>query len=77
MLLAVAAMGLTLSVCAEEHGEQTEQKTVVELPQWMKNIRLSGYGMVQYQTTSSARTYSSVSSMPVSTTARATRKTIT
>ena len=38
---------------AEEYRNQqkAEEKTVIEVPQWMKNIRLSGYGMVQYQTT--------------------------
>lgn len=52
MVLAVVAMSLTLPVCAEEHGEKEgEQKTVIEVPQWMRNIRLSGYGMLQYQTT--------------------------
>ena len=35
-----------LTVHAEKHGEEAEQKTVVEVPQWMRNIRLSGYGMV-------------------------------
>ena len=54
MLFAVVAMSLALSAYAgDEHGEQekAEKTSVVEVPQWMKNIRLSGYGMVQYQTT--------------------------
>ncbi|SEF71730.1 Phosphate-selective porin O and P [Xylanibacter ruminicola] len=28
---------------------QQEKKTVVEVPQWVKNIKFSGYGMLQYQ----------------------------
>ena len=38
---------------AEDHGEQgTAEKTAtVEVPQWVRNIKLSGYGMLQYQTT--------------------------
>lgn len=42
-------------LCAIVQGawaqQEGEQKTVVEVPQWMRNIRLSGYGMIQYQTT--------------------------
>ncbi len=42
----------SLAAYAEEHGEPgTAEKTAVEVPQWLRNIRLSGYGMVQYQTT--------------------------
>lgn len=28
---------------------QAQQKNVIELPQWMKDIKVSGYGMLQYQ----------------------------
>ena len=42
ILLAVLALNV--------HAQETEQKkTVIELPQWVKNIKLSGYGMLQYQ----------------------------
>ena len=42
----------SLAAYAEEHGEPgTAEKPAVEVPQWLRNIRLSGYGMVQYQTT--------------------------
>ena len=51
MLFVIVSMSLSLSVYAEEKQEDTEIKTFVEMPQWMRNIRLSGYGMVQYQTT--------------------------
>lgn len=42
-----------LTVHAEEHGERdmAEKPPTIEVPQWLRNIRLSGYGMVQYQTT--------------------------
>ena len=29
--------------------ESTQQKTTIELPAWVKNIKFSGYGMLQYQ----------------------------
>ena len=41
MLAAILVSG-SLTAHAEEHGE---------LPQWVRNIKLSGYGMLQYQTT--------------------------
>ena len=28
---------------------QSEHKTRIELPAWVKNIKFSGYGMLQYQ----------------------------
>ena len=31
------------------HAQEQEKKTTVELPQWVKNIKFSGYGMLQYQ----------------------------
>lgn len=51
MIAAILVCGLAAH--AEEHGEggTAEKTTVVEVPQWVKNIKLSGYGMVQYQTT--------------------------
>ena len=38
-------MALSLTVNAQEN----EKKTTIELPQWVKNIKFSGYGMLQYQ----------------------------
>ena len=35
-------MALTMNVSAQE-------KTTIEVPQWVKNIKFSGYGMIQYQ----------------------------
>ena len=29
--------------------EATQKKTTIELPAWVKNIKFSGYGMLQYQ----------------------------
>lgn len=38
-------MGFALASNAQEE----KKKTYVELPQWVKNIKVSGYGMLQYQ----------------------------
>ena len=45
MILTLAMMGFALASNAQESGK----KTVIELPQWVKNIKFSGYGMLQYQ----------------------------
>ena len=33
----------------EVQDAQQEKKTIIELPQWVKNIKFSGYGILQYQ----------------------------
>ena len=43
MTLALFAMGFALTANAQE------KKTTIEVPQWVKNIKFSGYGMLQYQ----------------------------
>ena len=43
--MTIALMALSLTVNAQEN----EKKTTIELPQWVKNIKFSGYGMLQYQ----------------------------
>ncbi len=43
MSLALLTLGFALTVNAQE------KKTTIELPQWVKNIKFSGYGMLQYQ----------------------------
>ena len=43
MILALLVTGSVLSVSAQD------SKGGIELPQWIKNIKLSGYGMLQYQ----------------------------
>ena len=45
MILALLVTGFALASNAQEE----KKKTVIELPQWVKNIKLSGYGMLQYQ----------------------------
>ncbi|MBP5409069.1 MAG: porin [Prevotella sp.] len=45
MILALLVTGFALTSNAQEE----KKKTVIELPQWVKNIKLSGYGMLQYQ----------------------------
>ena len=52
-MLAAILICSSLAVHAEEHGERgmAEKPTTIDVPQWVRNIRLSGYGMVQYQTT--------------------------
>ena len=53
-LMALVAL-TTTPVCAEtltevnEVQEATQQKTTIEVPAWVKNIKFSGYGMLQYQ----------------------------
>ena len=51
-LLVVLMMGFSATASAEEQevqNTQQEKKTLVELPQWVKNIKFSGYAMLQYQ----------------------------
>ena len=45
MILVLLVTGFALASNAQEE----KKKTVIELPQWVKNIKLSGYGMLQYQ----------------------------
>lgn len=40
--LALFIAGITLTA-------QAQEKALIEVPQWVKDIKLSGYGMVQYQ----------------------------
>lgn len=50
MTLGLMAMAFALNINAEEQEvKKTSEKAVIELPQWVKNIKLSGYGMLQYQ----------------------------
>jgi len=47
-------VALTLPTSAEtltevEEVQETQQKETVEIPAWVKNIKFSGYGMLQYQ----------------------------
>ena len=51
-LLVVLMMGFSATASAEEQevqNAQQEKKALVELPQWVKNIKFSGYAMLQYQ----------------------------
>ena len=52
-MLAAILVCSVLAAHAEEQGEQgtAEKPAAAELPQWVRNIKLSGYGMLQYQTT--------------------------
>ena len=52
-LMALMAL-TTIPVSAEtltevEEMQETQQKETVEIPAWVKNIKFSGYGMLQYQ----------------------------
>jgi len=44
-LVTLAFMAFALTVQAQD-----EKKSLIEVPQWVKNIKVSGYGMLQYQT---------------------------
>ncbi len=47
---ALAEVEETMAAEAEEAtATQQEKKALIELPQWVKNIKFSGYGMLQYQ----------------------------
>lgn len=51
-LLVVLMLGFSANVSAEEQevqNTQQEKRALIELPQWVKNIKFSGYGMLQYQ----------------------------
>ena len=51
--LALFVTGFALTANAEDMEEQnTSQKTTtIEVPAWVKNVKFSGYGMLQYQGT--------------------------
>ena len=44
MTMALMTMGFTLTINAQDN-----KKSTIEIPQWVKNIKVSGYGMLQYQ----------------------------
>ena len=47
LLTALLLTGIAaLNVCAQEKEKKT---TTIEVPQWVKNVKVSGYGMLQYQ----------------------------
>ena len=45
MILALLVTGFALTANAQEKKE----KSTIEIPQWIKNIKFSGYAMLQYQ----------------------------
>ena len=49
MLIALALPASAETLTEVEEVEETQQKTTVEIPAWVKNIKFSGYGMLQYQ----------------------------
>ena len=57
MITALFTMGTALTInaqCDKQHGECDhqhcgKQKTTIEVPQWVKDIKFSGYGILQYQ----------------------------
>ena len=46
MILALLVTGFALASNAQE---TEKKKTTIEIPQWVKNIKFSGYAMLQYQ----------------------------
>ena len=44
--MTMGLLALSLTAGAQE---QTKKTTTIELPQWVKDIKLSGYGQIQYQ----------------------------
>ncbi len=51
-LLLLACIAMTLAPVQAQAQEKKEGKTVIKLPQWISDVKLSGYGMLQYQATS-------------------------
>ena len=51
LTLLLAMMTATaISINAEElESQESNQKTTIEVPAWVKNIKFSGYGMLRYQ----------------------------
>ena len=53
LLLMALMIGFTSTISAEEqevqNTQQEKEKKTIELPQWVKNIKFSGYAMLQYQ----------------------------
>ena len=51
--IAALLIGSVCTISAEElettETSETSQKATIELPAWVKNIKFSGYGMLQYQ----------------------------
>ena len=51
--IAALLIGIVCTISAEElettETTETSQKATIELPAWVKNIKFSGYGMLQYQ----------------------------
>ena len=51
--IAALLIGSVCTISAEElestETTETKQKATIELPAWVKNIKFSGYGMLQYQ----------------------------
>ena len=51
--IAALLIGIVCTISAEElettETTETSQKSTIELPAWVKNIKFSGYGMLQYQ----------------------------
>jgi phosphate-selective porin len=60
MILALMATGLTMTANAEqlETTETQQEKATIEIPAWVKNIKFSGYGILQYQGTDKKNTKS-------------------
>ena len=50
-LLLALIMTTVISISAEEleSQETNAEKATIEVPAWVKNIKFSGYGMLQYQ----------------------------
>ena len=42
-------LALSLAALALGASAQEQKKALIEVPQWVKDIKISGYGMVQYQ----------------------------
>ena len=46
-IVSLALCMMTFALIA--NAQEQEKKKAIELPHWVKNIKFSGYGMLQYQ----------------------------
>ena len=49
LLTAAVGTASAETITGAEAPQETQKKATVELPQWIRNIKFSGYGMLQYQ----------------------------
>ena len=49
LILALLTTGYAFTMNAQNEQESEKKRPLIELPQWVKNIKFSGYAILQYQ----------------------------